>query len=306
MAKKRTDERQLSLFDDSFFDAPIKKDAENVEKTQHISKKEKLFSEMQEKARIQMEGAEKSGNLISIEIPVSRFKSENKSDIKEDKKIQVREKRQRLRISFPDGTQICNTSATQTMIDAICKIGAERVAQLNMEACHIPLVSQEVNPRYAKWTKKIDDKWFLMAQSDTRQKYMQMVSVINQLGMDVKVELGDFDTLEPVSTKKSETKQKKKKVQLEVTLDNKVFTHGSDTIFTFLDVVEHIGIDKVKKTNIKVGKFPIITSSKVANNQVETSTGEWLTVPTLVKDKYKVLRVVSSMTHNPMEIKIIE
>ena len=261
---------------------------------------------MQEKARIQMEGAEKSGNLISIEIPVSRFKSENKSDIKEDKKIQVREKRQRLRISFPDGTQICNTSATQTMIDAICKIGAERVAQLNMEVCHIPLVSQEVNPRYAKWTKKIDDKWFLMAQSDTRQKYMQMVSVINQLGMDVKVELGDFDTLEPVSTKKSETKQKKKKVQLEVTLDNKVFTHGSDTIFTFLDVVEHIGIDKVKKTNIKVGKFPIITSSKVANNQVETSTGEWLTVPTLVKDKYKVLRVVSSMTHNPMEIKIIE
>ena len=306
MAKKITDERQLSLFDDSFFDTPIKKDAENGEQVQHISKKEKLFREMQEKARIQMEEAEKSGNLISIEIPVSRFKSENKSDIKEDKKIQVREKRQRLRISFPDGTQICNASATQTMIDAICKIGAERVAQLNMEACHIPLVSQEVNPRYAKWTKKIDDKWFLMAQSDTRQKYMQMVSVINQLGMDVKVELGDFDTLEPVSTKKSETKQKKKKVQLEVTLDNKVFTHGSDTIFTFLDVVEHIGIDKVKKTNIKVGKFPIITSSKVANNQVETSTGEWLTVPTLVKDKYKVLRVVSSMTHNPMEIKIIE
>lgn len=306
MAKKRTDERQLSLFDDSFFDTPIKQETESGEKTLHISKKEKLFSEMQEKARIQMEEAEKSGNIISIEIPVSRFKSENKSDIKEDKKIQVREKRQRLRISFPDGTQICNTSATQTMIDAICKIGAERVAQLNMEACHIPLVSQEVNPRYAKWTKKIDDKWFLMAQSDTRQKYMQMVSVINQLGMDVKVELGDFDTLEPVSTKKSETKQKKKKVQLEVTLDNKVFTHGSDTIFTFLDVVEHIGIDKVKKTNIKVGKFPIITSSKVANNQVETSTGEWLTVPTLVKDKYKVLRVVSSMTHNPMEIKIIE
>lgn len=55
-------------------------------------------------------------------------------------------------------------------------------------------------------------------------------------------------------------------------------------ILTFLDVVEYIGIDKVKKTNIKAGRFPIITSCKVANNQIETSTGEWLTVSTLVKD----------------------
>ena len=55
-------------------------------------------------------------------------------------------------------------------------------------------------------------------------------------------------------------------------------------ILTFLDVVEYIGIDKVKKTNIKAGRFPIITSCKVANNQIGTSTGEWLTVPTLVKD----------------------
>ena len=306
MAKKRQDERQLSLFDDSFFDTPIKQEAESGEKTQRISKKEKLFREMQDRARIQMEEAEKSGNIIQIEIPVSRFNGNNKSDAKQDNRIKVREKRQRLRISFPDGTQICDASATQTMIEAICKIGPERIAQLNMEVCHIPLVAQEVNPRYARWTKKIDDKWFLMAQSDTRQKYMQLVSVIKQLGMDVTVELGDFDTLEPVSKQKSETKQKKKKVQLEVTLDNKVFTHGSDTILTFLDVVEYIGIDKVKKTNIKAGRFPIITSSKVANNQIETSTGEWLTVPTLVKDKYKVLRVVSSMTHNPMEIKIIE
>lgn len=266
-----------------------------------LSKKEALFKEMLEKARKQMEEAEKSGDIIQKDIPIERFERPKKTD----GKIQVREKRKRIRCSFPDGTLMCSASATQTMIDAICKIGVERVAQLNMEVCHIPLVAQEVNPRYARWTKKIDDKWFLMAQSDTKQKYMQMVSIVKQLGMDVKVELGDFESFEPVNVHKLETK-KKRKVQLEVTLGGKTFKHGSDTILTFLDVVEHIGVDKVKKTGILVGKFPIVTAGKKANNQTETSTGEWLTVPTQIKDKYKILRVISSMTHTPMEIKVIE
>ncbi len=240
-------------------------------------------------------------DIIQIDMPTGKFKSPKKTE----GKILVREKRKRIRFSFPDGTQMCNASATQTMIDAICKIGVERVAQLNMEVCHIPLVAQEVNPRYARWTKKIDDKWFLMAQSDTIQKYMQMVSIIKQLGIDVKVELGDFESLEPINAQRQETK-KKRKVQLEVTLGDKTFEHGTETILTFLDVVEHIGVDKVKKTGVQVGRFPIVTSGKKANNQIETSTGEWLTVPVQIKGKYKILKVISSMTHTPMEIKVIE
>ncbi len=301
MAKKKQEVKQLSLFDDSFFETPVKQETGGEKMKRPLSKKDALFKELQEKARKQMEEAEKAGDIIQIEIPSERHKNSKKTD----GKIQVREKRQRLRFTFPDGTQICNASATQTMIDALCKIGVERVAQLSMEVCHIPLVAQEVDPRYARWTKKIDDKWFLMAQSDTKQKYMQMVSIIKQLGIDVKVELGDFDTLDPDKKHKLTTK-KKRKAQLEVTLGDKTFEHGSDTILTFLDVVERIGVDKVKKTGIQVGKFPIVTSDKKANNQIITCTGEWLTVPTVIRDKYKILRVISSMTHTPMEIKIIE
>lgn len=301
MAEKKQGIKQLSLFDDSFFEAPAKQETGDEKMKRPIGKKEALFKERQEKAKKELEKAEKSGNLIHVDIPIEKLNSPKKTE----GKIQVREKRKRIRFSFPDGTQVCNASATKTMIDAICKIGVERVAQLNMEVCHVPLVAQEINPRYARWTKRIDDKWFLMAQGDTKQKYMQMVSIIKQLGIDVKVELGDFESFEPINVQKPETK-KKRKVQMEVTLGDKTFTHGSDTIFTFLDVVEHIGVDKVKKTGIKVGKFPIVTSGKKANNQIETSTGEWLTVPTQAKDKYKILRVISSMTHTPMEIKIID
>lgn len=301
MSRKKQEPEQLSLFDDSFFATPQKEGTGSEKKKKPLSEKAAFFKEMQEKARMDMEEAGKPGLTIRMDIPVERFESPKKTD----GKIQVREKRRRIRFSFPDGTQICDASATQTMIKAIRKIGVEQVAQLNMEVCHTSLVAQEVNPRYAQWTKRIDDTWFLMAQGDTQQKYMQMRSVIQQLGLDVKVELGDFETLEPVNVQKSEVK-KRRKSKMEVTVGGKTFTHGSDNISTILDVVEHIGVEKVKKTGIKVGKFPIVTSVRKANNQTETSTGEWLTVPTPIKDKYKILRVISSMTHTPMEIKIIE
>ena len=93
-----------------------------------------------------------------------------------DEKLRVRGKRQRLKVSFADGTIVCDVSATITMMQVIDKIGVERVAALGMEVCHVPLVSRDVAPRYAEWTKEIKPGcgWYLMAQSDTKQKYIQV------------------------------------------------------------------------------------------------------------------------------------
>ncbi len=286
MARKNIPDGQLSLFSDSDFeDLPRQDEAQQDEAQQNNVTISESPSERKEKETT----TQTTDKVVS----------------QKEEKITVRAKRLRLKVTFEDGTVACDASATQTMIEAIRKIGIERVAGLNMEVCHIPLVSREINPRYEQWIKKIDTGWYLMAQSDTRQKYMQLKSIISKLGINVKTELGNFEVFETNATAKSEARRKKK-VRMEVKMGDKTITHATDTIYTFLDVAEEIGVDKVKKTNIKVGKFPIITPNKVANNQIQTSTGEWLTVPTLAKDKYKVLRVISSMTRTPMEIKIIE
>ena len=98
--------------------------------------------------------------------------------------MRLRAKRKRIRVTFGDGTVVCDVSATATMIMAIEKIGTERVAALNMESCHIPLVSRTVVDRYAEWTKPMADGWYLMAQGDTEQKYCQLKSVITSLSVD--------------------------------------------------------------------------------------------------------------------------
>lgn len=81
---------------------------------------------------------------------------------------------------------------------------------------------------------------------------------------------------------------------------------GENPLHTYVMVIYHIGLERIKKINIKIGGCPITTPHKKYNGQVKLDSGEWLTVPVTVKDKYKILRVISSLTHEPFEVRIIE
>ena len=316
MAKKKQPQYQeMSLFDDSFFgDGSLKNNdsasAEQKTETEipvkKKSKKQLYFEEMMENARRQMEEAERTGNVVTISIPIA---DEEKAKAKKviDEKVRVRGKKQRLKVTFADGTEICDVSATITMMQAIDKIGVERVAALGMEVCHVPLVSKKITPRYAEWTKEIKPGcgWYLMAQSDTRQKYMQLKSIFAQLEIGAKLEMGDFEAF---ASDKNEGKRKvhKKKSKLCVTFADGFVICSTDHQHVYLDTIRYVGIDKVKKTNLQITGRPIIAKERKSTSQIQLSTGEWLAVPTQVKDKYKILKVISPMTHTPFEVKIIE
>lgn len=274
MAKKQSQYQEMSLFDDSsFWEHPA---SEN-------SSFEKQGGEKEVKSKAPRQG-----------------KQEDESD-----KVRERSKRQRLRVRFGDGDAICEASATATMIQAIKKLGVERVASLGMEVCHVPLVSREIIPRYAPWTKEIGDGWYLMAQSDTKQKFMQIKSIVSQLDSNAQVEIGNFDQL---AFNKNEGKhsESKGKSKLIVTFPDGREICSVDHQQVLAETVRIIGVDKVKKTHLQIGGKPIITLEKRYNNQVCILTGEWLTVPPQVKDKYKILRMLSSITRTPYEVKIVE
>ena len=148
MAKKQSQYQEMSLFDDSsFWEQPSLENPALKEQSE----------EKEEKPKVSRQG---------------------KREIVDDK-VRARGKKQRLKVTFSDGVVICDVNATTTMIQVIEKLGIGRVASLGMEVCHVPLVSREIVPRYAAWTKEIREGWYLMAQSDTRQKYMQMKSIIS-------------------------------------------------------------------------------------------------------------------------------
>lgn len=304
MAKKTPETQELSLFDDSFFDdTPVSQEKihrtgylANIHKPKKLSEREQAFHTMLDKMKEEMEHLD---NTEKVTIVIPKATSENTEDTRQ------RAKRKRIKISFADGTEFCDSNATTTMIQTIEKIGVERVAALGLEVCHVPLVAQEVNQKYASWTKSMSNGWFLLAQSDTKQKYMQLKSIIAKLSIEANVELGDFDAISATShTRKGDTR--KKKAQLSVTLPNGMVLQGENPQHTYVMVINHIGLERIKKTNIKIGGSPITTPHKKYNGQVKLDSGEWLTVPVTVKDKYKILRVISSLTHEPFEVRIIE
>ena len=133
---------------------------------------------MSEERHIQLELPFDDIAMESGEKPVKAMSSVARKKTDAPANTRMRAKRRRIRVTFDDGTTICDTSATATMIMTIEKIGVERVASLNMENCHVPLVSRQVVDRYAEWTKQMADGWYLMAQSDTKQKYMQLKSIM--------------------------------------------------------------------------------------------------------------------------------
>lgn len=304
MAKKTAETQELSLFDDSFFDdTPVSQEKilrtgylDNIHKPKKLSERKQAFHTMLDKMKEEMEHLD---NTEKVTIVIPKATSENTEDTRQ------RAKRKRIKISFADGTEFCDSNATTTMIQTIEKIGVERVAALGLEVCHVPLVAQEVNQKYASWTKSMSNGWFLLAQSDTKQKYMQLKSIIAKLSIEANVELGDFDAISATShTRKGDTR--KKKAQLSVTLPNGMVLQGENPQHTYVMVINHIGLERIKKTNIKIGGSPITTPHKKYNGQVKLDSGEWLTVPVTVKDKYKILRVISSLTHEPFEVRIIE
>ena len=97
-----------------------------------------------------------------------------------DEQIRTRAKKKLVRVTFPDGEVICYNNATSTMIAALNKIGSDKFPAINLELCHLPLLSKEIYPQYKEWMKPVSDGWYLNAQSNSDNKYLQLRSISDQ------------------------------------------------------------------------------------------------------------------------------
>ena len=219
-----------------------------------------------------------------------------------EENLRQRATKKLLRVTMPDGTVICHKSATMTMIDALVAIGSENFPKITTENCHLPLLSKEIYPKYKDWMKPVCDGWYINAQSDTGQKYMQLTSIKSQLGIAMEVEMGTgFIT----SDAKVVQKSKKKDDKLLVRFPNGEYAAGENPIDTLIDAIWQIGPDNIRRKELTFKDKPIITLSKQYNGQVQVGQNLWLTVLNQTKDKYKMLRIIDVMMKLGLEISII-
>lgn len=219
-----------------------------------------------------------------------------------DEQIRTRAKKKLIRVTFPDGEVICYNNATSTMIAALNKIGSDKFPAIKLELCHLPLLSKEIYPQYKEWMKPVGDGWYLNAQSNSDNKYLQLRAISDQLPLGLIVELGtDFETqINPNREKKIRTKDK-----LLVKFPDGEYVANDSALDTYLETIWKLGIDDIMRKHLTWGGKDLVTTNQLANGQIQVGERRWVMVPSITKDKAKLLRVVAAMLHVKLEITII-
>ncbi len=207
-----------------------------------------------------------------------------------------------LRVSFSDGTIYCYKSATLTFIEALRKLGADKVAALNMEWRHNSLCSKEQIPGYEQYMKPLDNGWFLNTQSDTSEKYLLLKSMVTKLGVDCIVEIGeDFET----SKAKKFVKERQKIGGLLIQFADGEFVGGNSSKDSYIQAITKIGIDTVCYKGFEDHGQELVTRYNKYKGQVQ-SGGKWITIPNQTKDKIFALERISQKLGLGLKITVID
>ncbi len=221
----------------------------------------------------------------------------------EEKISRKRGKKKLLRVTFEDGKSICYTSTTMTFMETLRRIGIERLKDLDFKVAHIPFVSQEVYPQYKEYQKELVRGWYVMTQSDSEQKYRQLLAIKELLSLDIKVELGeDFET----DKVKMFQKSKRSIGALLVKFPNGEYLGGENPIDTYKETILKIGIDELRRRRIELGGKPLIASTDVTKAYTEIEPGVWIATPSTTKEKVKYLKIIGSFMRIPLEVTIID
>ena len=101
-----------------------------------------------------------------------------------------------LRVTFSDGTVICERVANDTMIECIKKIGIQTVADLcythpgtELRRNGVNLVTKQRSEKYPDRQTSIGNGWLVFNCTSTKDKKKQLMAISDSLGLKLKVEI---------------------------------------------------------------------------------------------------------------------
>lgn len=97
----------------------------------------------------------------------------------------TKSKKTNLLVEFEDGTRLENQVAAVTFCKVIEKIGAERVAALNITQYGINIVSRKKDDFYNQ--RQVRGGWYVLTHSSTANKKTLLENIASQLGIKLKV-----------------------------------------------------------------------------------------------------------------------
>lgn len=217
-----------------------------------------------------------------------------------EENLRQRAKVRMLRVTMPNGEVLCFNKPKQTFMETLRRIGSEHFHRINLKIKGYPLLSKESFSAFKDKTEEVCDGWNVITTGDAGERFIKLRSIAEQLGINMKVEIGDDFT-----TQKSPTSQTRKSPvrKLKVIFPDDSYLNGEKSIDTFMETVRRIGPEVIKRKEIEYQGKPVITFSKVHNSQVQEGN-YWVSVPGTTNEKYKMLRFLSSKMKLGLEVNI--
>lgn len=221
-----------------------------------------------------------------------------------DERIGKRKQSQKklLKVTFPDGTIICYKNVTMTFVEALRKIGVDKLQNIHLDVYKRPIITQEIYEGFEADIKPLDNGWYVFACGDSTEKYLRLTSIVNQLGIDVKVEIGtDFET----SKVKGFSKSKKKVGGLLIQFADGEFIGGDSPKDSYIQAITKIGLDIVFHKGFEDHGEELVTRYNKYKGQVQSGE-KWITIPGQTKDKIRALERISQKLNLGLKITIID
>jgi hypothetical protein len=200
-----------------------------------------------------------------------------------------RSKRRRIRVTFPDGTVYCYANVTTTFVETLKRIGIDRLKDVSLEVGHLPMITDTEYPQYKGYMKPLADGWFVNTQGDTTEKHHRLASINQQLGLDLKIEIGE----DIVPTSERPVQARTVSQNITVTLKDGTVLEGKDPKEVFIQAVEANNPMIIKAKELMVKNKEIVTRFQKYPNQVPISDDLWLTVPGTTQEKTAVLEMLN-------------
>ena len=223
----------------------------------------------------------------------------------EDEKVGRRGYSQKklLRVTFPDGTVICYKNVTMTFVEALRKIGVDKLQNVHLDVYKRPIITREIYEGFEADIKPLDNGWYVLACGDSTEKYLRLTTIIKQLEIEgITVEIGtDFET----SNVKGFSKARKKVGGLLVQFADGEFIGGESPKDSYIQALSKIGLDTICYKGFEDRGEELVTRYNKYKGQVQ-SGGKWITIPGQTKDKIRALERISQKLNLGLKITIID
>lgn len=209
----------------------------------------------------------------------------------------------KIKVTFPDGSEFCYKSPVNTVIAVLRKLGKERYPEINFTLGSRRVVSKVYEPKLKSYLKEITDGWYYFNQNDTKGKTNQLINLNKQFNLGMTIEVGAFkgvaDPSIPGSTRS--------KNRLVVTMPNgEVIDHESYRQ-VFADCIYKLGPRRVSaKANIKLSKNQdLFSASDTEGSRFQLDEMLYMLMPYTAKEAMTILKIIAKRLNENISVEYL-